>query len=315
MNDTTRTLVVFRKWPKAEGGDVIALFPYLPATPDPALCDSFQHSGRHSAAEPVNLLRATKPATPAEYAPLKAELEAEPYNYTLDVSVTRIAIGELSTAFGVRKAQIAAWQVAPVQSGEDQPADRVSIFAGLPDPDGQNSDRASWAQVGLEAFADEVGLDLNPDVDGPEDAVHDLIVDLAHYCQREGLELGKIIAGAVRVYSEETGGKGTQFGGLGSIAPAAQPAALVTISGGVANLAYSNGADVHILDYDNLNESIKDNEAVVVSREELAWIRQHDDAGFIADVERLAVSDCCAEPRKDGVCTQCGQPAPTVQGL
>lgn len=96
-----------------------------------------------------------------------------------------------------------------------------------------------------------------------------------------------------------------------------KPYVLVTVSGGVANLAIAESAfvDVEILDYDNLNESIGSNEALCLSKQELAFIRKHDTPAFVAEVERLLVSDCCGEARKDGLCTNCGKPSLTVDGL
>lgn len=78
------TPVVFRKW--KDIGTVIALFPTLNSyASDPSLCDSFEHVGQHGAAHYDGCLRKTTPATPEEYAALKAELEAYPYNYKFRV--------------------------------------------------------------------------------------------------------------------------------------------------------------------------------------------------------------------------------------
>lgn len=65
-------IVIFRRFPD---GDVIALFPYLPAeclTSWP--CQSYMHVGQHGAADPL-IVYDTLPARPHEYATLKAELE------------------------------------------------------------------------------------------------------------------------------------------------------------------------------------------------------------------------------------------------
>lgn len=78
-----KTQVIFRKWPKSEGGDVIALFPCDPATNEYD-CDSYQHIGQHGAAS-LDLVWRTKLAKPEEYADLKRELESAPYHYHLDV--------------------------------------------------------------------------------------------------------------------------------------------------------------------------------------------------------------------------------------
>lgn len=43
------TLVIFRRF--REGGELIALFPHLPGTSDPATCESYMHVGQHSSAD------------------------------------------------------------------------------------------------------------------------------------------------------------------------------------------------------------------------------------------------------------------------
>jgi hypothetical protein len=97
------TVVIFRKWPKSEGGDVIALFPLEPATVgNPYHCESFQHVGQHGAADPNGLIQVTKPAKPEEYANLQRELESEPYRYNLEVR-KRIP----SNAVDVRRGKLA----------------------------------------------------------------------------------------------------------------------------------------------------------------------------------------------------------------
>lgn len=65
-------IVIFRRFPD---GDVIALFPYLPAECLSAWpCQSYMHIGQHGAADP-RIVHDTRPARPREYAALKAELE------------------------------------------------------------------------------------------------------------------------------------------------------------------------------------------------------------------------------------------------
>jgi hypothetical protein len=74
------TKVVFRAW---TNGDILALFPELPATNDGYTCQSYEHVGQHGAADYHGCLHQTRPATDAEYAELKAELER--IGYVLDV--------------------------------------------------------------------------------------------------------------------------------------------------------------------------------------------------------------------------------------
>ncbi len=47
--DTHETKVIFRKWPKSQGGGVIALFPQLPASYSGHMCESYEHIGQHGA--------------------------------------------------------------------------------------------------------------------------------------------------------------------------------------------------------------------------------------------------------------------------
>lgn len=65
------------------------------------------------------------------------------------------------------------------------------------DPEDQNDDRSGWAEVAIKAFMKETGTDA-------EDAVSDLLADLAHYCDRHGLELGHELCRAMSHYGEET---------------------------------------------------------------------------------------------------------------
>lgn len=69
------TKVIFRKW---SNGDVIALFPEIPATDTPHHCMSYEHVGQHGAASPAIVLD-TVPAKPAEYQQLLFELRRVGY--------------------------------------------------------------------------------------------------------------------------------------------------------------------------------------------------------------------------------------------
>ena len=72
------TKVVFRKFPN---GDILALFPEVPETG--YTCSCYMHIGQHGGADYTHCIRLTKPASPEEYADLKRELEAKPYEYSL----------------------------------------------------------------------------------------------------------------------------------------------------------------------------------------------------------------------------------------
>lgn len=65
-------LVVFRKW--RDGGDIIALFPEIPATIHGEYCQSYGHVGQHAAADYHAVIEHTRPAAPQEYAVLADEL-------------------------------------------------------------------------------------------------------------------------------------------------------------------------------------------------------------------------------------------------
>ena len=76
--DKERVRVIFRKF--ADNGEVIALFPDLPFD-NSGNITSYMHVGQHGAASPR--LKGTHPASEAEYADLKAELEQ--IGYELDI--------------------------------------------------------------------------------------------------------------------------------------------------------------------------------------------------------------------------------------
>lgn len=78
-----KTKVIFRKW--KESGDIIAFFPEEPGNWNATTCNSYEHYGQHGSAslDIVNDRKFTVPATPDEYADLKAELER--IGYDLDI--------------------------------------------------------------------------------------------------------------------------------------------------------------------------------------------------------------------------------------
>lgn len=77
--DTFKTKVVFRKY---KNGDIIALFPEIPAALGEV--SSYQHIGGHGGADYKWVINSTKPTTKEEYMPLFNELEVN-YGYQLDV--------------------------------------------------------------------------------------------------------------------------------------------------------------------------------------------------------------------------------------
>jgi hypothetical protein len=83
MTDTETTRVQFRKW--SDGG-VIAFFrgDETEQLSQGRACGSYMRIGQHGEAD-TELMDRLKPATPEEYASLKAELEGEPFGYRFTV--------------------------------------------------------------------------------------------------------------------------------------------------------------------------------------------------------------------------------------
>jgi hypothetical protein len=73
------TTVVFRVWKKPNHG-VLALFPHEDYDRLGHLCMSYEHVGQHGGADYSGCVAMTRPATTAEYQPLKRELEGFGYN-------------------------------------------------------------------------------------------------------------------------------------------------------------------------------------------------------------------------------------------
>ncbi len=83
------TPVLFRVWPKSEGGDVIALFPTIPSDYAGREVQSYMHVGQHGGADLLGVIHGTRRATPAEYTPLKRELESIGYKLRVYSRATR----------------------------------------------------------------------------------------------------------------------------------------------------------------------------------------------------------------------------------
>jgi len=77
--DNFKTTVIFRKF---SDGDILAVFPEMPGDSSIGTCGSYQHIGQHGACS-IFISDITKPATPREYADLKAELEMIGYNLAI----------------------------------------------------------------------------------------------------------------------------------------------------------------------------------------------------------------------------------------
>ena len=91
---------------------------------------------------------------------------------------------------------------APCQAEDARSATAVrapalASFDLPPDPENMNDERSAWAAVALEAFQDETRTD-------DEDAVADLLCDLRHWCDRNGMDFRIELARAMNHYREET---------------------------------------------------------------------------------------------------------------
>lgn len=72
-DSTPITLVVFRRW--RDNGDIIALFPELPADYLGHYCDAYGHVGQHGGADYQGVVQATRPVSLEDAADLIQELQ------------------------------------------------------------------------------------------------------------------------------------------------------------------------------------------------------------------------------------------------
>ncbi len=61
-----KDIVIFRRFNGKNGGDVIALFPEIPASRDGTLCESYMHVGQHSGADCGGVVHGSYPARTSE---------------------------------------------------------------------------------------------------------------------------------------------------------------------------------------------------------------------------------------------------------
>jgi hypothetical protein len=74
----------------------------------------------------------------------------------------------------------------------------MTTTKGLPpDPEDMNTDRARWAYAALVAFMDVTGCD-------EQEAPGDLLADLMHWCDRNGMDFEAVLEGARTNYRQET---------------------------------------------------------------------------------------------------------------
>lgn len=84
-HDQIPVVVVFRKY---SDGEVIALFPEIPADRWGDTCESYMHHGQHGGASCSPVIEDTKPASPRDYAPLLRELASIGYDPVVKPRVT-----------------------------------------------------------------------------------------------------------------------------------------------------------------------------------------------------------------------------------
>jgi hypothetical protein len=92
QSNTLAVPVVLRVW--RDGGGVFALFPTLPSDEHGRYCDAYAHVGQHSGADYWGCVRASRPATAAEGAPLVRELERIGYRPRVVQRATAAMHGE-----------------------------------------------------------------------------------------------------------------------------------------------------------------------------------------------------------------------------
>lgn len=95
IDDGLPISVVFRRW--RDTGDVIALFPFLPAsiTQGQNECMSYMHVGQHGAAEYQHVIEATDPCDPTKNDCAALYLELQDRGYSLCVMTHEEACAEV----------------------------------------------------------------------------------------------------------------------------------------------------------------------------------------------------------------------------
>ena len=96
---------------------------------------------------------------------------------------------------------------------------RVGAMAQLIPPDAaanegaSNDDRALWAEAALLTFAQRTGLakEIVGDKEDRFFIISDLLADLAHWCDRNEVDLPSALIHAAEHYRAETNGRGKQF--------------------------------------------------------------------------------------------------------
>jgi hypothetical protein len=76
----------------------------------------------------------------------------------------------------------------------------------LPDPEEMNDQRSDWAGDALYHYSNEHGED-----DADQQNLSELLCNLAHWCDRNGVSFATALTTAEVHYNEETDHKGKQF--------------------------------------------------------------------------------------------------------
>jgi hypothetical protein len=97
--DDFETPMLFRVWGRQR--ELFALMPTVPGTYEPHTCTSYAPVGQHGSADPGYCMRKSRPATPAEYAGLKTELEGFGYQVRVIQRTSR-------RHFDARRAELAS---------------------------------------------------------------------------------------------------------------------------------------------------------------------------------------------------------------
>jgi hypothetical protein len=77
MRASNDDVVVFRCW--KDSGDIIALFPEIPADLHGRYCEAYEHVGQHGGADYWGVIQATVPTQAKDFADLAAELDGIGY--------------------------------------------------------------------------------------------------------------------------------------------------------------------------------------------------------------------------------------------
>jgi len=116
QKDEHVTPVMFRvaRYPKKYGDGVTAVFIAEPWDEYGHKLTCYEHVGQHGACDMGWVLKITRPATPEEYADLKAELEGIPYGYNLKVYKRQTPQHRATIKAEVERMRRARWQSSKV---------------------------------------------------------------------------------------------------------------------------------------------------------------------------------------------------------